>query len=321
MICMHIQSHVCKYNSHAAATGWADLMPNICQQVLCTDLYTFLAGALVCKKWNNNIQGTGPRCMDFAEVQLRVEDKTRFHPAFILEKFTYHAPADLQELRMAPFADSNLQCAPALQQDFCVLAGSFPHLAVLELHFHAIEDWLPLRSLPCSLVSLTLAHLTGPSCREYNSLEIFNSFRKLEVLKLEFRNRSVFRDGDPLVYPPSGAQGAGRYAYAVVVTGQLELPSLRVLHLTAIDEKVSLLSERFLGIPTSCELRCNDLLGTLQIAACYRLQRTDIIGNSCRTGGCINTTYNAMRAIFYSRQDSQSLQLFDETNRVLSGRA
>lgn len=292
-------------------------MANICQQVLCTDLYTFLAGALVCKKWNDNIQGTGPRCMDFAEVQLRAEDKTRFHPAFILEKFTYHAPADLQELRMAPSAVSNPQCAPALQQDFCVLAGSFPHLAVLELHFQAIEDWSPLRSLPCSLVSLNLAHLTGPSCKEYNSLDIFNSLRKLEVLKLEFRNRSVLADGDPLVYPVLGGQVAGRYAYAVVVAGQLELPSLEVLHLTAIEEKVALLSECFLGIPTSCELRCNDLLGTLQIAACHRLQRTDIIGNSC-TGECINETYNGMRDHFYARQDSHSLQLFDETTRVLS---
>ena len=258
--------------------------------------------------------------MDFAEIQLRAQNNTQFDPAFILKKITDHAPADLQELRVAPFAVSNVQRAQTLLQDFCFLAGKpFPHLAVLELHVDAIEDWSPLQSLPYSLISLTLAHLTGPNSNEYNSLEIFNIFRKLEVLKLKFRNRSVFADGAPHTYRKSVGQLAGKYAYAVVVAGQLELPSLRVLHLMATEKKVALLSECFLGIPTSCDLRCSDMLATLQIEACCRLQRREVTGDSCTTGHDINETYGSIRDIFYATGDSHSCQLLDETTRYLYG--
>ena len=253
---MHTCSPAYLSTNHAAAADRANLTPNICQQVLCSDMYTFFAGALVCKAWNNNTQpgGAGPRCMDFAEsVQVPAKHtNTVIAPKFLLQRFKDHAPADLKELKVAQFDALDLLSTQAVLEDFCTLAGPFRHLAVLDLHFSIIEDWSPLLTLLDGLVSLALSCLTGSRGDEYNSLQDFNKFRNMEFLKLEFCNRSLF-------HPENRSKSDN----AAVVAGELDLPSLQVLHLMANQGKVALLSECFLGIPSFCEVRCSDLLGTL----------------------------------------------------------
>lgn len=315
-VCKQSKQGICSspaylLTTHAAAADWANLTPNICQQVLCRDMYTFFAGALVCKAWNTNIQCSqaGPRCMDFAEsVQLPAKHTNNIiTPGFVLQKFRSHAPADLKELKVAQFVALDLRRAQAVLEDFCTLAGPFQHLAVLELHFSVIDDWSPFFTLPDGLVSLVLSRLTGSRGDKYNSLEGFNRFRKLEVLKLEFCDCSVFHP-----------ENWGRYKDAAVVAGELNLPSLQILHLMADEEKVALVSECFTGIPSSCQVSCSDLLGRLQIAACDRLQRSDIVGDSCCCDS-YNKICGGMRDIFYDKEDSH--QLFEMTTQCLYGRS
>ena len=249
---VHLAVYTIPDKTCLTAADWANIPPNVCQQILSIDSEVYRLGGQVCKEWNQIQRSDNCRVInmrlfaDFEWLDTENRNETNTYSGFaaytVLQQ---HAAKDLQQLSWN-FEDD----APVAPMSNVELINQFSNLT--HLHLYDVElDWQSLQLSAPHLVDLRLGayclwagyttyHEAHEDHKPVYSLAFVNRHPMLQVLE-------VAVDSD--------------YGESLVIFGDLVLPHLQTLYLHGPDvyhhgpEGYAVLREISLkNIPTGCSI-------------------------------------------------------------------
>lgn len=207
---------------------WTNLPYDVCKQVLCTDLSTFVSGEMVCQAWRTLTKQVswGPNIitlpLKFSFSEPIIDKLDRIDN--LVQRLAGPATQSFDLTVSIGSADG----AP-LQPLLSRLHG-YSMLTALRLDCGVLEDWSFVDGLPECIASLNLLALSGGTSAQYpiaRSLDCFNRFHGLKQLRIHFIT--------------------SQHSY---VSGRLKLPCLEELVLTGCQ--VTLRDMHLERVPSSC---------------------------------------------------------------------